>query len=120
MAIGTLSHLLAVQLTPAKEQEHTQVQKLAQQIQHVSGQTVKLAFAGQSYAGEEPVKTARDEGIDMQVIKLPEAKKGSFFCRDDGRFNAASTGSTGFDGSHATMNDSLKFCTVCISSSSLC
>jgi transposase len=42
----------------------------------VSGQTVKLAFADQGYTGEEPAKAAQDEGIELQVIKLSEAKKG--------------------------------------------
>jgi hypothetical protein len=37
---------------------------------------VKLAFADQGYTGEEPAKAAQDEGIELQVIKLSEAKKG--------------------------------------------
>jgi hypothetical protein len=62
-------------VTPASEQERAQVQDLAQQVPQVSSQTVKLAFADQGYTGEEPAKAARDEGIELQVIKLPEAKK---------------------------------------------
>jgi transposase len=77
MAVDPLGHLLAVHVTPANEQGRTQVQELAQQVQRVSDQTVRLAFADQGYTGEEPAKAARDEGIELlQVIKLPEAKKG--------------------------------------------
>jgi transposase len=76
MAVDTLGLLLAVHVTPANEQERAQVRELAEQVQYVSGQTVKLAFADQGYTGEEPAKAARDEGIELQVIKLAEAKKG--------------------------------------------
>ncbi len=75
-AVDTLGHLLAVHITPANEQERAQVQALAQEVQHVTGQTVKLACADQGYTGEAPAQAARDEGIDLQVIKLPEAKNG--------------------------------------------
>jgi len=37
---------------------------------------LKLAWADQGYTGEQ-VKTSRvNSGIDLQVVKLPEAKKG--------------------------------------------
>ena len=76
MAVDTLGNLLAVHITPANEQERSQVQELAQQVQHVTGQTVKLAVADQGYTGDGPAQAARDEGIELQVIKLAEAKKG--------------------------------------------
>jgi transposase len=76
MAVDTLGHWLAVHVTPANEQERAQVQVLTQEVQLVSGQSVKLAFADQGYTGEEPAQAAQDEGIELQVIKRPEAKKG--------------------------------------------
>ncbi|MEX3860240.1 transposase, partial [Paraburkholderia sp. BR10923] len=57
-------------------QERAQVGELARQVQQATGQTVKVAFADQGYTGEEPAQAALDEGIELQVIKLPEAKKG--------------------------------------------
>jgi transposase len=45
MAVDTLGNLLAVHITPANEQGRPQVQELARQVQHVTGQTVKLTFA---------------------------------------------------------------------------
>jgi transposase len=45
-------------------------------VQEVTGQTVKVAFADQGYTGEEAAQAARDEGIELQVIRLQEAKKG--------------------------------------------
>ena len=76
MAVDTLGHLLAVHVTPANEQERAQVQELSRQVQRVSGQTVRLAYADQGYTGAEPAQAADDEGIDLQIIKLPEARKG--------------------------------------------
>src|SRR5215471_12923763 len=76
MAVDTLGQLLAVHVTPANEQERAQVAELARQVQQATGETVKVAFADQGYTGEEPAKAARDEGIELQVIKLQEAKKG--------------------------------------------
>jgi len=72
----TLGQLLAVQVTPADEQERAQVRSLAQEVQHVTGETVKVAFVDQGYTGQEPADAAREEGIELHVVKLPEAKKG--------------------------------------------
>ena len=76
MAVDTLGYLLAVQVTPANEQERAQVRSLAQEVQHVTGETVKLAFVDQGYTGEDPAEAAQEEGIELHVVKLPEAKKG--------------------------------------------
>jgi transposase len=76
MAVDTLGLLLAVHITPANEQERAQVGELARQAQHVTGQTVKLAFADQGYTGDTAAQAARDEGMELQVIMLPDAKKG--------------------------------------------
>ena len=49
---------------------------LARQVQEITGHTVKVAFADQGYTGEDAAQAARDEGIELQVIKLQAAKKG--------------------------------------------
>lgn len=76
MAVDTLGQLLAVHVTPANEQERTQVGELAGRVRESTSQTVKVAFADQGYTGDEPAQAALDEGIELQVIKLAEAKKG--------------------------------------------
>ncbi len=40
------------------------------------GKTVKLAFADQGYTGKDAAAAASAEGIELQVVTLPEAKKG--------------------------------------------
>lgn len=58
MAVDMLGHLLTVQVMPANEQERAQVGALAQEIQHVTGATVNLAFVEQGYTGKDPAGAA--------------------------------------------------------------
>lgn len=76
MAVDTLGHLLALHVTPANEQERAQVDELASQVQTVTGGTVEVAFVDQGYTGPEPAQAAAAYGIELIVVKLPEAKKG--------------------------------------------
>ena len=76
MAVDTLGHWIALTVTPANEQERAQVDALCQQVQRATGETVKLAWADQGYTGEQAKSEAAENGIDLQVVKLPEAKKG--------------------------------------------
>jgi transposase len=76
MAVDTLGYLLALLVTSANEQERAQVDQLAQEIQAVTGESVELAFVDQGYTGDQPAEDAAKHGIQLEVIKLPEAKKG--------------------------------------------
>jgi len=76
MAVDTLGHLLAMHATPASEQDRAQVAKLAQAVQEVTNEHVEVAFVDQGYTGEEPASAAQEHGITLQVVKLPEAKRG--------------------------------------------
>jgi transposase len=74
--VDTLGQLLAVVVTPANEDERTQVAALAEQIQQVTGAHVEFAWVDQGYTGEAVAQTAAAHGIQLQVVKLPEAKRG--------------------------------------------
>jgi transposase len=76
LAVDTLGHLLALLVTPANEQERAQVAQLTEQIQAVTGEAVQIAFVDQGYTGDEAAQAAAEQGIDLVVVKLPEAKKG--------------------------------------------
>lgn len=76
MAVDTLGHLLALVVTPANEQERAQVAQLAQMVQEVTGQNVELAYVDQGYTGEKPAEAAKEAGMRLEVVKLPEAKRG--------------------------------------------
>jgi transposase len=76
MAVDTLGHLLALLVTPANEQERAQVAELARQVQEVTNEHVEVAFVDQGYTGEEPAQAAEEQGIRLEVVRLPEAKRG--------------------------------------------
>ena len=75
-AVDTLGHLLALHVTPANAQERDQVALLAAAVQEATGATVEVAFVDEGYTGEEPAAAAAAHGIRLEVIKLPEAKRG--------------------------------------------
>jgi len=76
MAVDTLGHLLAMHSTPANEQERTQVAQLAKAVQEETGESVEIAFVDQGYTGEAATEAAKEHGIQLEVVKLPEAKRG--------------------------------------------
>jgi transposase len=76
MAVDTLGHLLALLVTPANEQERAQVGALAQAVQAATGNHVEVAFVDQGYTGPEAAQAAQEHGIQLEVVKLPEAKRG--------------------------------------------
>jgi transposase len=76
LAVDTLGHLLALHITPANEQDRAQVGELAAAVQEVTGQNVQVAFVDQGYTGDEPAQAAHAQGMRLEVIKLPEAKRG--------------------------------------------
>jgi transposase len=77
MAVDTLGQLIAMTVTPADEQERIQVKALCEAVQEATGETVRLAWAGQGYMGKQAKQDAQSSGIDLQIVKLPEARKGS-------------------------------------------
>ena len=76
MAVDTLGHLLALHVTPANRDDRAEVGRLAEAIQLATGQSVELAYVDQGYTGERPAAAAQDHGIALEVVKLPEAKRG--------------------------------------------
>ena len=76
MSVDTLGHLLALHVTAASEQDRTQVEQLAQQVQAVTGDHVEIAFVDQGYTGEQPATDAAAHGIQLEVVKLPTARHG--------------------------------------------
>jgi transposase len=76
MAVDTLGHLLALRVTAANEQERAQVSALAADVQAATGESVELAYVDQGYTGEQPEDDAEEHGIRLEVVKLPEAKRG--------------------------------------------
>jgi transposase len=76
MVVDTLGHLLTLKVTAANEQERAQVEDLAAEVQALTSGEVELCFADQGYTGEEPKQVAAALGVQLEIVKLPEAKRG--------------------------------------------
>jgi transposase len=75
-AVDALGHLLALRVTPADAQERAQVEELAKAVQGATGPSVEVAFVDQGYAGAGAAEDAAAHGIRLEVVKLPDAKRG--------------------------------------------
>ena len=76
MAVDTLGNLLALVVTAASEQDRFEVGELAEAVQEATGESVELAYVDQGYTGETAEEEAKAYGIQLEVVKLSEAKKG--------------------------------------------
>ena len=75
-AVDTLGHLLALHVTPATADDRAEVGRLTAAVQEATGESVTLAYVDQGYTGERPAEAARANGIELEVVRLPEAKRG--------------------------------------------
>ena len=76
LAVDTLGNLLALHVTAADVDERAEVGRLTQTVQAVTDNNVDVAFADQGYTGPNAAVAAEANGIELVVVKLPEAKKG--------------------------------------------
>jgi transposase len=76
LAVDTLGQLLALHVTPANEQDRAQVDRLAAAVQDATGESVAIAFVDQAYTGPDTAAAAAAHGIQLVVVKTPEAKRG--------------------------------------------
>jgi transposase len=76
IAVDTLGHLLALTTTAADAQDRAQVAELSRRVQAATHDSVEVAFVDQGYTGATPAADAEAHGIRLEVVKLPEAKRG--------------------------------------------
>ncbi|MEM8739821.1 MAG: IS5 family transposase [Planctomycetota bacterium] len=76
LAVDTPGHLLALTVTPANEDDRKQVGELARQVQEATDEQVEVAYVDQGYTGHKAADAARAHGIQLEVVKLPYAKRG--------------------------------------------
>ena len=48
----------------------------AEAVQKATGETVEVAFVDQGYTGDDAARAAEEQGIRLEIVKLPEAKRG--------------------------------------------
>lgn len=71
-AVDTLGHLLTLTVTSADAQDRAQVADLTAAVQALTGETVEVAVVDEGYPGDTPAA----QGIALEVVMLPEAKRG--------------------------------------------
>ncbi|MBD8549030.1 IS5 family transposase, partial [Sphingomonas sp. CFBP 8760] len=76
MAVDTLGHLLALHVTPASAEDRGEVERLVRTVQAVTDDAVEHAWVDQGYTGQRAANAAAKHGIALEVVKLPEAKRG--------------------------------------------
>jgi hypothetical protein len=106
-AMDTLGHLLARHVTAADRQDRAQVERLAAEVQQITGDHVELAYVDQGYTGQAAEEAAASHGIQVEVIKHTEAKRGFVLLpRDAGWWKEASPGPRASADSPETTNAS--------------
>ena len=76
LAVDTLGHLLAAHVSAANENERAHVAELLASVQAATGERVELAYVDSGYNGEKAAAVAAEQGVRLEVVSLPEAKKG--------------------------------------------
>jgi len=76
LAVDTLGRLLALHVTPATAGDRAEVGRLVQAVQAATGQSIEVAYVDQGYTGERAEAGAAEPGIRLEVVRLPEAKRG--------------------------------------------
>jgi transposase len=76
MAVEALCHLLALRVRPADVRDRSAVGRLHPDIQDATGDSVRLAYVDQGYTGEAAADTTAAEGIELHVVRLPQAERG--------------------------------------------
>ena len=73
--MDALGHLPALHVTPAAD-DRAQGGQLARAVQQATGSTVEGACGDQGDTDDKPAEAAAEHGIALQVVKLPEARRG--------------------------------------------
>lgn len=75
-AVDTLGHLLALKVTSAAEQDRAQVGDVVAAAQASTAATLVRIYVDQGYTGSVAAEAAKAHGVELTVVKLPEAKRG--------------------------------------------
>ena len=76
MAVDTLGQLLALHVMPANVDDRAEVERLAEAMQAATGDSAEITFVDEGYTGNKAATAARNHGIELEVVKLPEARRG--------------------------------------------
>jgi transposase len=76
LSVDTLGHFLGLVVTAASEQDRDAVAAVARATQEATGESVVAAFVDGSYRGPIAHDAAQEHGIRLEVVMLPDTRKG--------------------------------------------
>lgn len=76
VAVDTPGQVVALHGTPADVGDGDEAGRLSAAVQAETEGYVEKGFVDQGYTGAKPAAAARAHGIDLEVVKAPEAKRG--------------------------------------------
>jgi transposase len=76
LAVDTLGYPLAMEASPANEQDRDHVAPLMEHVQDETGGTVEVAYADQGYTGEKTAKAAEVEDVELVIVKRNPERQG--------------------------------------------
>ena len=76
LAVDTPGYVVALHVTPADANDRGEVGRLSAAVQAETDGRVEKGFVDQGYTGDGAAGAARAHGIDLEVVKAPEAKRG--------------------------------------------
>jgi transposase len=76
LAVDTLGQYLALIVSPANEQDRAKAGELVAAVNQATGGSVQVVVADQGYTGEETAAAVAEQGAELQIVKLPQAKHG--------------------------------------------
>jgi transposase len=74
--VDTLGNLMALCVTAGNVDDRKPVEDLCEQVQALTGESVRVMFADQGYTGEVVADEAEFQGIDLFVVNRPEGSRG--------------------------------------------
>jgi transposase len=76
LAVDTMGHRLALRVTPASAGDRAEVGRLLDAAQEAVQGNLEVAFADAGYNGEKAAAAADKQGVEVVIVRLPEAKRG--------------------------------------------
>lgn len=76
VTVDTLGCPLAVEASPANEQDRDHVAQLTEKVQDETGGTVEVAYVYRAYSGEAAARAADTEGIELVVVSKAQGQRG--------------------------------------------
>lgn len=71
-----MGYPVGVEATPADVGDRYVVARLTQAIQTETDGSVEKAFVDQGYTGQKAAAAASENGVELEVVRLPKAKRG--------------------------------------------